>query len=103
MNIVIGSGVEMKGTVKIMQGVTLGGSLGRERVVNDCLMVQPFINGQVFIGIGPCFFGPVVVQHCVFTSTNSVVTKDCSNTLVYGNHEYKALGTQHIKELMLDG
>lgn len=80
--IVIGGKVKIGKNCKIMQGVSLGGSLGKSKPNGQS---QPIIGNNVFIGAGAKVIGPVTIGDNVIIGANSVVTKDIpSNSKAYG-------------------
>lgn len=80
--IVIGGKVKIGKNCKIMQGVSLGGSLGKKK---ECGQSQPILGDNVFIGAGAKIIGPVTIGDNVIIGANSVVTKDIpSNCIAYG-------------------
>lgn len=80
--IVIGGKVEIGKNCKIMQGVSLGGSLGKKKEDGQS---QPKLGNNVFVGAGAKIIGPVTIGDNVIVGANSVVTKDIpSNCIVYG-------------------
>lgn len=80
--IVIGGKVKIGDNCKIMQGVSLGGSLGKSKSDGQ---TQPIIGENVFIGAGAKIIGPVTIGDNVVIGANSVVTKDIdSNHTAFG-------------------
>lgn len=80
--IVIGGKVKIGDHCKIMQGVSLGGSLGKAKPDGQ---TQPILGNNVFIGAGAKIIGPVIIGDNVIVGANSVVTKDIeSNSNAYG-------------------
>lgn len=80
--IVIGGKVKIGNNCKIMQGVSLGGSLGRSKADGQS---QPILGNNVFLGAGCKIVGPVTIGDNVVIGANSVVTKDIpSNTKAFG-------------------
>ena len=57
--IAIGEGVKIFVFLKIMQGVTIGGNLNRNRIFEGKVIMQPFIKENVFLGIGVIIAGLV--------------------------------------------
>lgn len=80
--IVIGGRARIGRNCKIMQGVSIGGSLGRKKEDGQS---QPYIGDNVFIGAGAKIIGPVTIGNNVTIGANSVVTKDVpDNSNAYG-------------------
>ena len=80
--IVIGGKVKIGDNCKIMQGVSLGGSLGKSKENGQ---TQPIIGNNVFLGAGAKIIGPVTIGDNVIIGANSVVTKDIpSNSHAHG-------------------
>lgn len=71
--IVIGSKVKIGRNCKIMQGVLLGGSLGKTK---EDRKSQPILGNNVFLGAGCKIFGSVTIGDNVIIGANSMVTKD---------------------------
>lgn len=71
--IVIGGKVKIGRNCKIMQGVSLGGSLGKAKENGQS---QPILGDNVFLGAGCKIVGPVTIGDNVIIGANSVVTKD---------------------------
>lgn len=71
--IVIGGKVKIGKNCKIMQGVSLGGSLGKTKEDGQS---QPILGDNVFLGAGCKIVGPVTIGNDVIIGANSVVTKD---------------------------
>lgn len=71
--IVIGGNARIGSGCKIMQGVSIGGSLGKKRENGQS---QPIIGNNVFIGAGAKILGPVIIGDDVIIGANAVVTKD---------------------------
>lgn len=80
--IVIGGSAKIGKNCKIMQGVTIGGSLGKKR---DNGQSQPIIGDNVFIAAGAKIIGPVIIGDNVIIGANSVITKDIpKDSIAYG-------------------
>lgn len=71
--IVIGGKVKIGKNCKIMQGVSLGGSLGK---IKEDGQSQPILGDNVFLGAGCKIVGPVTIGDNVIIGANSVVTRD---------------------------
>lgn len=70
--IVINSSSILGKNVSIMQGVTIGGNMGK---IKDGL-IAPCIGNNVFIGAGAKILGPVKIGENSMIGANSVVLKD---------------------------
>lgn len=80
--IVIGGAVKIGKNCKIMQGVTIGGSLGKKLKNGQS---QPIIGDNVFIAAGAKIIGPVTIGDNVVIGANSVITKDIpAGSIAYG-------------------
>lgn len=101
MMIVIGCSVQLNGSAKIMQGVTLGGNLGKSVITAGGSKIdQPEINGRCFIGINSCVVGPIVISGQVFIASSALTSKDAKDTIIFGNNKYRELLDEHKKELL---
>ena len=99
MMIVIGKDVKLSGTAKIMQGVTIGGNLGKSKVMGEKLFTQPVICGSVFIGANSLIFGPIWLSGRVFISAQTVCSKNFESSLIFGTNQSRVTLEQHEKEL----
>lgn len=92
MGIVIGHEVKSVGTMKVYQGATIGGNVGKREVINGVNTGQPVIEPNVTIGINSCILGPIKIGHDSIIGTGAIVTKDvANNAIVIGVN--KVLGT----------
>ena len=101
MMVVIGRSVCFEGgNIKIMQGVTIGGNLGKS-ILNDEFgeIQQPVILGNAFIGINSLIAGPVILRGNIFIASASMVSKNAFDTVIFGNNKYSELLNEHRKEL----
>ena len=79
--IIIGEGCVIGKNVTILQGVTLGGNMGKEK--NG--IFQPIIADNVLIGPGAKILGPVKIYNNSIIGANSVVIDDIpENSLAVG-------------------
>ena len=99
MMIVIGKDVKVRGTAKIMQGVTIGGNLGKTEIIENEVFTQPVIHGSVFIGANSLIFGPIWLTGRVFVSAQAVCSKNFENSLILGTNQCRATLQQHENEL----
>ena len=99
MMIVIGKDVKVRGTAKIMQGVTIGGNLGKTEIIENEVFTQPVIHGSVFIGANSLIFGPIWLTGRVFVSAQAVCSKNFENSLIFGTNQSRATLQQHENEL----
>jgi len=101
MMIVIGRSVQLSGSIKIMQGVTLGGNLGKKIITeNGNKVEQPILKGNIFIGINSCVLGPVTICGQVFIASSALVSKSAEDTIIFGNNKYSELRDEHKNELL---
>lgn len=77
--VVIGGKTRIGSRAQIYQGVTLGGSLGKDRGGG---WTQPRIGDDVYIGAGAAILGPVSVGNRVVIGANAVVTRDLPDDCV---------------------
>jgi len=69
----------------IMQGVTLGGSLGKKRSFQGKTISSPFIGEHTLIGAGAKVIGPVIIGNNVIVGAGAVVITDIpDNSIVAG-------------------
>ncbi len=90
MGIVIGHEVKSLGKLKIYQGVTAGGNMGKRKEVNNVETGQPVIDAEVVLGINACLLGPILIGSNSLIGANSVVTKDIAPfSVVVGTNQVK--------------
>lgn len=100
MMIVIGRHVRIYSDVKIMQGVTIGGNLGKTRHVSKYGIVeQPIIEGNSFLGIGAILAGPLIIKGLTFIAAREIVTKDIEAGTCYYQNESGKLTTNMVLEI----
>jgi serine acetyltransferase len=88
MMIAIGRSVQLSGSAKIMQGVTLGSNLGKKIIRDNGNEVeQPIFKGRCFIGINSCVLGPVTICGQVFIAPSALVSKSAEDTIIFGNNK----------------
>lgn len=98
-SIVIGEHVRANASIKVMQGSTLGGNLGRTLELESGLIHQPVFLFPAFIGVNSVILGPLVFSGKVFVASNSTVTKARGEGVYYGLNNYSELKEDHLKEL----
>ena len=96
MMITIGSEVRIHGNCKIMQGVTIGGNLGRESSDGQR---QPILHGNCFLGINSLLTGPITLQGPIFVAALTVVSDDAKNCVIYETNKTTQLREHHLEEL----
>ena len=101
MGVVIGEYVKLtKGSrLKLMQGATIGGDLGRFEKRNGKCYYQPIMQGNVFIGINSIVAGPVMLSGNIFVSSSGIVSRSAKDVLCYAVNKTKDLSDSHLKEL----
>lgn len=101
MGIVIGEHVKSSAAsrLKIMQGATVGGDLGRVDFKEGQELHQPLFQGVAFLGINSIVVGPLVQKGTVFISANALVNRDVESGLYYGVNKRKDLSHRHLREL----
>lgn len=99
MCIVIGEHVSLDGYAKIMQGVTIGGNLGKISCQGAQPQYQPKIEGEIFVGSNSIVVGPINISGKVFVSANSIVSEDFNNTIIYASNKCRELDIDHEAEL----
>ncbi len=104
MCIVVGQFVESKEStcLKIMQGATIGGDLGRCDKINGEVIQQPVFCSNAFIGVNSIVAGPVFITEPVFVAANSVFSKFSGGGCYYSVNQVSPLKEAHKKELKLD-
>ena len=86
--IVIGRYVQSDGHLKVYQGASIGGNLGKSKIINNKTITQPLILQNVVIGINSVVIGPIVIGENVIIGSNAVVTKDVKeNLIIIGNNK----------------
>ena len=69
----------------IMQHVTLGGTLGKNREYNGKIITSPVIGEHTLIGAGAILLGPIIVGNNCIIGAGTVLTRDVpDNSLVVG-------------------
>jgi len=91
-NIVIGDGAVVGNKVRILQGVTIGGSVGKARADDPCF-TMPRLDHYVIVGPGAKILGPVLVGKGAFIAANAVITKDVDKLTQVGGIPGKLLAT----------
>jgi len=88
---VIGGGATIGENVTVFQGVTIGGNMGKMKIVNKKKVTQPIIEDGAIIGPYAQILGPVTIGENSHVAAHTIVTKDIpSNTIVFGNpNQYK--------------
>jgi len=77
LGVVIGSGVVSEGPLSIYQRVTVGGTMGKERVGADgALFTQPHFGENVTVYTGACLFGPIYIGDDARILANRTITRD---------------------------
>ncbi len=104
MCIVVGQYVKSNknSCLKIMQGATIGGDLGRFDNINGAVLEQPVFCRHAFIGVNAIVAGPVVISEPVFIDANSVLSRFSGEGCYYSVNQNSPLKEAHRKELKLD-
>lgn len=79
-----------------MQGVTIGGNLGKSLPGGQ---TQPLILGKCFLGINAIIIGPITLEGPLFVSALTTVSKDFSGVLVSEKNKSAPLLPHHLNEL----
>lgn len=88
LNVVVGHEVCSLGILKVYQGVTIGGNMGKRIFFDGIESGQPLIQNNVTLGIGSKILGPVVVGENSLIGTNTIITKDVlPNCIMIGNNK----------------
>jgi len=97
LNIVIGHEVRSKGTLKIYQGVTIGGNMGKRRIIDGYNTGQPVIESGVTLGVDSKIFGSIVIGKNSIITTNTIITKnvDSNSIMVMNNKLLRKLNENH--------
>jgi len=82
-----------------MQGVTIGGNLGKTLKKGEIIQHQPWIDGRAFVGPNSILAGPITLSGSVFVSANSILTCDAHNSFICELNKLKGLNEDHEKEL----
>lgn len=99
MMIVIGKDTKIIGSAKIMQGVTIGGNLGRSALIDGSKITQPQLNGNFFLGANSIIAGPINLSGKVFVSGHAVCTKDAKDSVIYEKNQVGDLNVYHQEEI----
>lgn len=104
MGIVVGQYAQSykNATLKIMQGVTIGGDLGKSKVVAGKKMNQPIFTCNAFIGVNAMVIGPVLFESTVFITAGSIVTGYQGEGCYFGVNRISPLKLVHKKELKIN-
>ncbi|MDE6519956.1 MAG: hypothetical protein K2K91_05775 [Ruminococcus sp.] len=81
LGVVIGSGVKSKGTLRVYQGVTIGGSPGRRAIYEGKQISQPVLCNDVTLYTDAKVFGPVVIGKNNIIKAGSIITKDMEDKI----------------------
>lgn len=73
---VIGADVKSCGTLRVYQGVTLGGSNGKSRKFQNTTIWMPYIKPNVTIFTDAKVFGPVVIGSDNIIKAGSIISYD---------------------------
>lgn len=77
LGVVVGSGVVSEGPLSIYQSVTIGGTMGKERIgVDGSIFTQPHFGKNVTVYTGTCLFGPIYVGDNARILANRTITRD---------------------------
>lgn len=69
----------------ILQGVTIGGNVGKRKEINGKMRYSPIIGDNVLLGAGAKILGPITIGDNCIIGANAVVTKDIpSNSVAVG-------------------
>jgi serine O-acetyltransferase len=90
--IVIGDGAVIGRNVRILQGVTIGGSVGKVRE-GDPSFTMPRIQDFSVIGPGAVILGPIQIGRGAFIAANAVITKDVEKLTVMGGIPGRRIST----------
>jgi len=101
ISIVIGDGVYTSANLKIMQGCTLGGSLGQTALFGETTIKQPHFLSNSFIGINSVIVGPLIFEESIFVAANSTITKQIDAGFLYGSNKHKPLTSIHKENLFI--
>ena len=99
MTICIGQHVRLQGCAKIMQSVTIGGNLGKQKQQSGITYYQPTLQGHMFIGIGSIIVGPVFITGNVFIAAHQIISSDIDQDGHYFQQQCSPLKPGHLKEL----
>ena len=84
LGVVVHHNSQIGENTKILQNVTIGGNMGKERTINNILIDSPSIGANVLIGVGAIIIGPVVIGDNSIIGAGSIITKDVpANAVVY--------------------
>lgn len=101
ISIVVGDGVYSSANLKIMQGCTLGGSLGQTATLEERVIKQPHFFSTSFIGINSVIVGPLIFNESIFVAANSTITKQIEGGFLYASNKQKPLSPLHKESLFI--
>lgn len=76
LNVVIGCEVHAGKNFTVYQGVTLGGNRKQQRMINNIITGQPYIEDNVTVYTDAKVFGPVFITNNSIIKAGTIVTKD---------------------------
>lgn len=76
---VIGAEVKSCGTLRVYQGVTLGGSMGKSRVIDGITTGQPVLGKNVIVYTNAKIFGPVKIGANNIIKAGKIITEDIAD------------------------
>lgn len=88
LNIVIGHEVKSLGSLKVYQGVTIGGNSGKRKIINGKETGQPVLEDNVTLGIDSKVLGPILIGKSSLIGTSAIITKDVEpHSVMVGNNK----------------
>lgn len=85
-----------------MQGVTIGGNLGKTSRRGEAVQHQPWIDGRAFVGPNSIVAGPITLSGSIFVSANTILSCDVHNSFICESNKIKNLNEDHERELYKD-
>lgn len=76
---VIGAEVKTKGVCHVYQGVTIGGSRGKSRIIDGRRTGQPVIGRNVIVYTDAKLFGPVYIGDNNIIKSGKIITEDVAD------------------------
>lgn len=83
IGVVIGKDVVAGKNFTVYQGVTCGGNMGKEKIVNGKIISQPYISDNVTMYAHSSAFGPVCIGENSAIGAGAVVLKDVPERSVF--------------------